>query len=245
MTSSNGEDLSGQATRVAITMGTTEKTVVSVNVGEPRRVMAGGLAVSTAIFKSPVQGRVAIRDYNLDGDRQADLTVHGGRYKAVYLYPSEHYSYWAAELPGRELSFGMFGENLTTVGVAEETTRIGDRFRIGSTILQVTQPRMPCYKLDIRFDRADMVKRFWQSGRSGIYFSVVQEGDLAAGDRIDQVASGPEDLTVADVVRLFNRKENDAVKLRSALRAPLQGGWKEALLERRGDLLGVSKRRIE
>ena len=205
-------------------------------------MMSGGFAVSTAIFKSPVHGRVAIRGYNLDGDRQADLSVHGGPYKAIYLYPWEHYSYWASELPDQELPFGMFGENLTTVGLSEETTRIGDRFRIGSALLEVTQPRMPCYKLAIRFNRADMVKRFWQSARSGIYFSVVEEGDVGAGDRIDQVGAGPEDLTIADVVRLFNRKENDVAKLRSALSAPLHGGWKEAIVERRQDLLGELKR---
>jgi MOSC domain-containing protein YiiM len=213
-----------------------EKRVVSVNVGEPRQVMAGNFSVITAIFKSPVEGRVAIRGHNLAGDRQADLTVHGGAKKAVYLYPSEHYAYWAAELPGKELSPGVFGENLTTAGLMEETTRIGDRFRVGSAVLEVTQPRMPCYKLGIRFERADMVKRFWQSGRSGIYFSVVEEGDVAAGDAIEWLSAGPEDITVTDVVRLFKGEENDAGKLRRALNAPLYGGWKEALQERRRDL---------
>ena len=214
-----------------------KQQVLSVNVGEPRRVMVGNIPVITAIFKSPVSGRVAIRGHNLTGDRQADLTVHGGPHKAVYLYPSEHYAYWADELPGKELPFGIFGENLTTTGLTEEATRIGDRFRIGSAVLEVTQPRMPCYKLGIRFERTDMVKRFWQSGRSGIYFAVVKEGDVAAGDAIEQVRVGPENVTVADVVRLFNREENDAAKLRSALNAPLHGGWKEALEERRPDLM--------
>jgi MOSC domain-containing protein YiiM len=213
------------------------KRVVSVNVGEPRHLLVGNLSVVTAIFKSPVEGRVAIRGNNLDGDRQADLTVHGGKYKAVYLYPSEHYSYWARELPGVELPFGSFGENLTTAGLLEESTRIGDQFRIGSAVLQVTQPRMPCYKLGIRFERPDMVKKFWISGRPGIYFSVVEEGELGAGDIIEQVAAGPEDLTVADVVRLFRGEENDPVKLRNALKAPLHGGWKQELEQRRRDLV--------
>lgn len=214
-----------------------EKQVISVNVGEPRRLIVGEIPVITAIFKSPVDGRVAIRRHNLSGDRQADLTVHGGPNKAVYLYSAEHYSYWAGELPGMELPFGMFGENLTAVGMTEEIVRIGDRFRVSSAVLEVTQPRMPCYKLGIRFGRADMVKRFWQSGRSGIYFSVVEEGDVASGDPIEQVGIGPENITIADVVRLFKGEENDAEKLSRALRAPLRGGWKQELKERRQDLV--------
>jgi MOSC domain-containing protein YiiM len=203
--------------------------VVSVNVGTPREVRVGNQSVITAIFKSPVEGRVALRRNNLEGDRQADLTVHGGPYKAVYLYASEHYDYWAEQLPGEVLPFGMFGENLTTAGLREESVRIGDQFRIGSAVLQVTQPRMPCYKLGIRFNRPDMVKRFWLSGRSGIYFSVIEEGELGAGDAIERAGSGPEPITVADVVRLFMRQEKDPEKLRQAMRAPLYGGWKQEL----------------
>ncbi|MGA2186003.1 MAG: MOSC domain-containing protein [Bryobacteraceae bacterium] len=209
------------------------KRVVSVNVGTPREVRVQNTAVATAIFKSPVEGRIALRRNNLAGDRQADLTVHGGLHKAVYLYPAEHYRYWAEQLPGAELPFGAFGENLTTAGLLEESVRIGDRFRIGSAVLQVTQPRMPCYKLAIRFGRADMVKRFWISGRSGIYFSVVEEGELVAGDAIEQVGAGPEEITVADVVRLFRGDETDPEKLRRAMRAPLFGSWKEELDARR------------
>src|SRR5438105_369803 len=144
--------------------------VVSVNVGMPRQVPFQDSTVATAIFKQPVTGRVALRDNNLAGDRQADPRVHGGPVKAVYLYASEHYPYWAAELTRDDLAWGMFGENLTTAGVLEEQVRIGDRFRIGSAVLQVTQPRMPCYKLGIRFGRADMVKKFWNAVRPGIYF---------------------------------------------------------------------------
>ncbi|MCC6368656.1 MAG: MOSC domain-containing protein [Bryobacterales bacterium] len=205
--------------------------VLSVNTGKPRLVPAGNLSVQTAIFKSPVQGRVTVRVHNMDGDQQADLTVHGGPHKAVYLYPSEHYGFWSEELPGTELPYGMFGENLTTLGMDEETVRIGDRYRIGSATLQVTQPRMPCYKLGIRFDRPDIVKRFWHSGRSGIYFSVVQEGELAAGDSIETVASAPDSVTVAQVVRLARGGETEET-LHRALRAPLFGGWKEELESR-------------
>jgi MOSC domain-containing protein YiiM len=209
------------------------KRVVSVNVGTPREIRAHNVTVASAIFKSPVEGRVAVRRNNLAGDRQADPTVHGGAYKAVYLYPVEHYRYWAEQLPDAELPCGAFGENLTTAGLLEEAVRIGDRFRIGSAVLQVTQPRMPCYKLAIRFARADMVKRFWRSGRSGIYFSVTEEGELGPGDAIEQVGAGPEEVTVADVVRLFRGDETDPEKLRRAMRAPLHGSWKEDLDARR------------
>jgi MOSC domain-containing protein YiiM len=211
-----------------------EKTrVISVNVGKPRSLLFENMTVVTAIFKEPATGKIPLRGYNLEGDQQADLRVHGGPHKAVYLYPREHYAYWSKQLPDADIPFGAFGENLTTSGLLEEEVRIGDRFRIGSAVLQVTQPRMPCYKLGVRFGRADMVKRFWNSGRSGIYFSVVEEGELAAGDPIEKVAAGPEPISVAEVVRLYRGDETDPGKLESALRAPLYGGWKRELDERR------------
>jgi len=206
--------------------------IVSVNVATPQAIRVGETTVTTSIFKSPVQGRVAVKGNNLAGDRQADLTVHGGPYKAVYLYPSEHYPYWADQLPGEDLSFGNFGENLTTTGMHEDTVCIGDRFRFGSAVLQVTQPRMPCYKLGIRFGRADMVKRFWQAQRPGIYFSVVAEGDLAAGDPIEKIGEGAGQVTISDIVRLFVGEETDPDKLQRALQAPLRGNWKDELRER-------------
>ncbi len=207
--------------------------VLSVNVGSPKQVRLRNTSVLTSIFKSPVQGRVAVGRHNIAGDKQSDLTVHGGPYKAVYCYPGEHYSFWHEQLPGMDLSYGMFGENLTTEGLIEDAVYIGDQFRIGSSLVQVTQPRMPCFKLGIRFGRADMVKKFWQSGRSGIYFSVVEEGDLAAGDLIEQTARGPEAISVADVVRLYRGDEKSSDLLERALRAPLFGGWKKELQERR------------
>jgi len=188
--------------------------------------------VLTRIFKSPVEGRVAVRRHNIAGDRQSDLTVHGGPSKAVYCYPSEHYEFWKKQLPEMDLSPGMFGENLTTEGITEDAVCIGDRFRVGSSLLQVTQPRMPCYKLGIRFGRADMVKRFWLSGRPGIYFSVAEEGDVAAGDPIERSAQGPEQVSVADVVRLYRGEETSPEMLGRALRAPLHGSWKQELRER-------------
>jgi MOSC domain-containing protein YiiM len=209
-----------------------EMKVVSVNVATPIAVPVSGGTVLTAIFKSPVAGRVAVRANNISGDSQADLTVHGGPYKAVYCYPEEHYPYWSRKYPDLELAPGMFGENLTTQGLLEESVNIGDRFRIGSAVLQATQPRSPCYKLGIRFQRPDIVKSFWVSGRSGIYFSIIEEGDLAAGDSIEKVGEEPDPISVADVLALFRRKRSDPVLLDRALGAPLFGGWKESLLDR-------------
>lgn len=206
--------------------------IVSVNVGMPQSISVGEASVLTSIFKSPVSGRVAVRRHNLDGDRQSDLTVHGGPHKAVYAYPSEHYRYWHEELPEMDLPYGVFGENLTTSGLTESNVCIGDEFRFGSAVLGVTQPRMPCYKLGIRFELSDMVKRFWQSGRSGIYFSVIEEGDLAAGDSIEQISQGREGITVADVLKLYRGDESDPELLERALQSPLTGSWKEELRER-------------
>lgn len=200
--------------------------VLSINVGLPHRIETSADPVVTSIFKSAVAGRVALRAYNLAGDRQSDLRVHGGPYKAVYLYPFEHYSYWAAQLPAADLSFGAFGENLTTEGITEETAHIGDQFRIGSAIVQVTQPRMPCYKLALRFGRSDMVRRFWESERPGIYFSIVEEGELEAGDAITLIDSHPDRVSVSDVGRLYRGETADSDLLDRALRAPLHGSWK-------------------
>ncbi len=206
--------------------------IVSLNVGAPREIQVNGRSVRTGIFKFPVEGKIALRGYNLFGDAQADRRVHGGPYKAVYLYPSEHYLYWKEQFPLFELPFGAFGENVTSEGLLENAVCIGDQFRLGSATLQVTQPRMPCYKLALRFERADMIKRFWQSGRSGIYFSVVEEGEMESGDAIQKIASGPEQVTVADVVRLFKGEEWSSEILQRALRSPLYGSWKRDIQSR-------------
>jgi MOSC domain-containing protein YiiM len=192
----------------------------------------GDRAVLSSIFKFPVKGSLAVRRHNIEGDQQADLRVHGGPHKAVYLYPSEHYEYWKAELGLSDLPFGAFGENLTTAGLIEESACIGDRYRIGTTVLQVTQPRMPCYKLGLRFERSDMVKRFWESGRPGIYFSIAQEGELAAGNTIEKVAGGPERITVADIVRLYKGEEWSSELRQRALRSPLRGSWRQGIQAR-------------
>lgn len=206
--------------------------LLSLNVGRPRQVETPRGPVLTAIWKIPVEGRVALRRYNIEGDQQADLKVHGGQAKAVYLYPSEHYACWRGELPTMDLPPGIFGENLTTEGIDEREVQIGDRFRIGSAVLQVSQPRMPCSKLALRFGRSDMVKRFWLSGRSGIYFSIVEEGELAAGDEIVPVSRVENGISVAELVRLYRDPAPDPARIQVALNAPLGGSWKTELRER-------------
>ena len=208
----------------------------SLNVGLPRDVLWHGRTVTTGIFKEPVAGRVALRKLNLDGDRQADLTVHGGEYKAVYCYPVEHYGYWKKELPGRELPMGMFGENFTTEGVLEQDVHLGDRFGIGSAEVVVTQPRLPCYKLGVRFGSDDMVKRFLASGRSGFYVAVTREGKVGAGDEITVLSRDANAVPVPEITRLYVTKRwgtEELVSLRRALQvAVLPEDWKEYFRER-------------
>ncbi len=175
--------------------------VVSVNVSLPRRVPYQGRTVSTAIFKEPVAGRISVRAVGLQGDAVGNPRVHGAPNKAVYAYPGEHYAFWTRELPGTELPWGMFGENLTTEGLFERDVHVGDRYRVGTAVLEATKPRFPCFKLGIRFGREDILDRFLHSGRSGFYFRVHQEGDVAAGDAIHRVARADSGPTIADVVR--------------------------------------------
>ena len=191
--------------------------LISVNVGLPREVIWKGRTITTGIFKEPVEGRVMVRRLNLDGDQQADLSVHGGLDKAVYGYPAEHYEYWRNELPGMKLPWGMFGENLTTEGLLEDLVNIGDRFRIGSSVLMVTQPRMPCYKLQVKFGRDDIVKRFLRSGRPGFYFSVLEEGEVSAGDEIALISRDENNVTVADITRLYVSEKDNLDLLRRAV----------------------------
>lgn len=219
------------ATPVADFAGAASR-IVSLNVGLPRQVQAGKRLVLTSIFKDQVAGRRAVKFHNIEGDRQSDLRVHGGPYKAVYCYPAEHYSYWREQLPGMHLPHGIFGENLTTEGLDEETVCVGDRYQVGSAVLQVSQPRMPCFKLAIRFGRSDIVKLFWKSGRLGIYFSIVEEGDLAAGDRVERTSQPSRAVSIADVVRLYRGEEMNRDLLERALEAPLFGSWKREIRER-------------
>ncbi len=210
--------------------------IESLNVGMPRDVMWHGRAVTTGIYKSPVNGRVALRALNLDGDGQADLSVHGGEYKAVYCYPLEHYDYWKKELPGRELPLGVFGENFTTDGMLEDSVHLGDRFSVGSAEAVVTQPRLPCYKLGVRFQSDDMVRRFLASGRTGFYLAVTREGDVAAGDEIKVISREGNGVPVPEITRLYIAKrydDNDVKSVRRALRVgALPDSWKEYFRER-------------
>jgi MOSC domain-containing protein YiiM len=192
--------------------------IVSLNVGLPRTIAWRGQHVTTAIFKQPAEGPVLLRQFNLEGDRQADLENHGGPDKAIYAYPSEHYEFWRKELPQMELPWGMFGENLTTEGLREESTHIGDRFRVGEAVVMVTQPRIPCYKLGIRFGRDDIVRRFLESGRSGIYFSVMKEGMVATLDAIDRIHQAEGGITVADINRAYVHGDENIPLLRRAVR---------------------------
>jgi MOSC domain-containing protein YiiM len=183
--------------------------------------------VSTAIFKDPISGRISLRTLNLDGDRQADLKVHGGPTKAVYVYPSEHYEYWRRELPDIELPWGMFGENFTTEGLNEEVS-IGDTFRVGSARVMVTEPRMPCYKLGIRFGRSDIIKRFLASGRTGFYLSVLEEGEVGAGDQIEPLTKAEHGVRVVDITRLYSTDKTDIEMLRRAIQVnELPKNWRD------------------
>ena len=213
--------------------------LVSVNCGLPREVVWHGMNVTTGIYKDPIKGRVAVRKLNLDGDRQADLKVHGGADKAVYCYPVEHYDYWRSELPGRELSLGMFGENFTIDGLFEDAVNIGDRFSIGSAEVVVTQPRLPCYKLGIRFQSDDMVKRFLASRRTGFYLAVTREGEVGAGDEIRKVDHCANSVPLPWIARLYVTKKYSPEDISSVQHAltvsALPEGWKQYFRERLQD----------
>jgi len=206
--------------------------IISVNVGLPRLALRNDEPVSTGIFKEPVAGRVMMRTLNLDGDRQADLSLHGGPEKAVYAYPSEHYDFWKQELPDMDLSWGIFGENLTTTGLLETEINIGDKFRVGTGEVMVTQPRMPCYKLGIRFGRADIIKRFLNSERSGFYLSVLKEGEVGAGDEFQLLEKNTSGVRVVDVTRLFSSDKGNVDLMRRAIATEgLTESWREYFIE--------------
>ena len=191
--------------------------LISVNVGLPREVVWHGKPVTTGNFKQPIEGPVMARTLNLDGDRQADLTVHGGLDKAIYAYPAEHYAYWRRELPGVDMPWGTFGENFTVEGLLEDSVYIGDRYSIGEVEVVVTQPRLPCYKLGVRFGRADMVKKFLASRRTGFYFAVTREGIVKAGDAIEFVRRDQARISVADITRVYAFEKDDLETIRHAM----------------------------
>lgn len=208
--------------------------LVSVNVGKPRTVTWHDREVSTGIFKEPVTGPVQVRTLNLEGDGQADLRVHGGTEKAVYVYAAEHYDFWKNALPGTELSHGAFGENLTIEGLpGEDEVSVGDVYRIGTALFMVTQPRMPCYKLGIRFSDDTMVKRFLDARRMGFYFSVLQEGELQTGDEVMLVDRHPQRLSITETTRMYVRETQDRALFETAANHPvLPESWREYFRQR-------------
>lgn len=205
--------------------------VVSVNVGRPREIEWKGRMVLTSIFKKPAAAQLAVRRLNIDGDEQADLTVHGGQDKAIYAYPGEHYGPWHEQL-GRELTPGNFGENLTTEGLLEDAVHIGDEFRVGTARLVVTQPRLPCYKLGLRFGDPGMVKRFLEAGKPGIYFAVLEEGMVGRGDPIECIALDSSGITVTEMFHLVLDQNAPRDALRRLLSVPaLADVWRKELQE--------------
>jgi len=201
--------------------------LISVNVGQPREVIWHGKPVTTGIFKEPIDGPVMARKLNLDGDAQADLTVHGGADKAIYAYPSEHYEYWRKELPGVDFPWGKFGENFTVEGLFEDTLLIGDELRIGGAEFVVTQPRLPCYKLGVKFKRDDMVKKFLASRRTGFYLAVTKEGMVKAGDSIEVLHRDENLVSVSDITRLYAFEKSDYESMERALRVTaLPESWR-------------------
>lgn len=185
--------------------------VVSLNVGLPQKIRFNNQLVTTSIFKHPVHTKVKLSKLNLEGDAQSDLSVHGGVDKAVYSYPGEHYDYWRKIYPDMDIHFGMFGENLTTQGLHEGDVNIGDTYIIGSSRIVVTQPRMPCYKLGIRFGKMDIIEKFLNSLRSGIYFRVARGGELIEGDEIKLLSRDKNGVSIRDIVRLYKKKNyNDS-----------------------------------
>ena len=206
--------------------------VLSVNVALPRLIAWKGQTFNTGIFKKPVDGPVMMRQLDLDGDRQADLSVHGGPNKAVYAYASEHYEFWKKELPEMDLPWGQFGENLTTEGLNENDTHIGDVLRVGQAAVQVTQPRVPCFKLAAKFQRDDILKRVLQSGRSGFYFAVIEEGLVAAGDAIERIQEDANSIAVSDINKLYYHGMDVPLMRRVIQLNALPIDWREHFAEK-------------
>jgi len=206
--------------------------VVSVNIGVPRKVQINGQEVETAIFKSPVEGRIKVGKLNVEGDVQADKAAHGGEHRALMIYQKESYEYWRRELNRQELAYGQFGENLTVTGLADEEVCIGDRYRIGTCLFEVTQPRVTCFKVGISIGVPEMPALLVARRRPGFYFRVLEEGELTAGDEIIKIAAGPEGMSVADVDGLLYSADHPLEKLLKALNIPaLSGGWQSSFRE--------------
>jgi MOSC domain-containing protein YiiM len=212
-------------------------TIVSVNVGLPRLLTWQGDTFETGIFKHSINGRVTARTTNLDGDRQADLSVHGGPNKAIYAYPFEHYAAWRVELSNPALTAGDFGENFTTEGLLETNVSIGDRYRIGSAIVRVTTPRLPCFKLAAKFKSDHIIAHFLHSGRCGFYFAVDQEGEVGVGDQFELLGREKTTLTIAEVNQLYSAKSPDRETLRRSLHVHLlPESWRDRFRARLSEM---------
>ena len=206
--------------------------LLSVNVSQPKEVSHNGKRIKTGIFKEPVSGRTMMRRLNLDGDGQGDSSVHGGIDKAVYVYPNEHYNYWKHELGRDDLTYGQFGENLTVEGLLEEAVHIGDVFRIGEALVEVSQPRVPCFKLGIKMGNPQIVKPFLFSKRVGFYVRVLEEGEVGAGDAIERTRVGDGGMTVKEIVHLrhFDHTNTEAAEKAANLPA-LTPSWRDSFEE--------------
>jgi MOSC domain-containing protein YiiM len=202
--------------------------LLSVNVSQPKAVPYGGRIITTGIFKQPVEGRVRLLTLNLEGDGQADLKGHGGTFKAVYVYSIENYDYWKRELRRDDFSYGQFGENFTVEGMLEDAVHVGDVFQVGGALVAVSEPRVPCAKLALKMGMPTFPKRFLASERVGFYLRVLQEGEVGAGDPIEQVKADPERMTVQEFVHLAYFDEGNLEGVRKALRiATLPPDWRE------------------
>lgn len=206
--------------------------IVNISIGKAKSVTWKGESVSTGIFKEPVQSKVLVKQLGIVGDQQADLTVHGGPDKAVYAYPSEHYVYWEEALAGRDLDWGTFGENFTTAGVDEENVSIGDEFRVGTARLRVTQPRIPCFKLGIRFGDQAIIKKFFKSRKWGFYLCVVEEGSCQSGDEIVYLSGDGHNVKLIDVVQLLLSSEVDDLQFSRVLDSNLAPQMKLTIADR-------------
>ncbi len=206
--------------------------LLSVNVSQPKEVSYNGERIKTGIFKEPVSGRTMMRRLNLDGDGQGDPSVHGGVHKAVYVYPMEHYDYWRHELGRKDLTYGQFGENLTVEGLLEERVHIGDVFRVGEALVEVSQPRVPCFKLGIKMRNPRIVKPFLASERVGFYVRVLEEGEVGAGDAIERTKVGEGQMTVKEIVHLrhFDTANTEAAEKAANLPA-LTPSWRDSFEE--------------
>ncbi|QCK14197.1 MOSC domain-containing protein [Mangrovivirga cuniculi] len=209
----------------------------SIFVGKPKEVMYNGKIISTGIFKNEISGAVKVNKYNLEGDKQADLTVHGGENKAVYAYPVEHYEFWKKIRPDLQFEPGVFGENLSVSGLFEGEVNVGDQYKIGTAVLSVTTPRLPCFKLGIRMNDTKIIKDFMDAERSGFYFKVIKEGVINPGDKIELIHQDSYGLTICDLVKLHTTEKTNSELLLKAIEAPeLQDDWKEKFAEKLNEL---------